>query len=521
MGVAIVWMRNILRIHDNPLLSWASSRDDLDAIVPIFIMDPERGFGGTNPMGGVRMRFLHDSLVDLSDRLVTEYNAGLTVLSGRPVELIPMITEILRGRLEWLLCDYVQDPRSREEVNEIQYSLSEKGIKMKIFPSVNTILDVEAVTQGYDFVNPKTSDDIADILNKSLGTTPEGYLVPKPLEPPDRIEYCQHISSDLKRSELLRDSIVNREYLATYPPHIDVEKNYFRGGETEAHNRLRRKVIDEPEFINQFSKPSTISTNDPSNPMEPSTTGLSPYLSTGCLSIRLLWEECRKANENKKHTEPPQSLQGQLMFREMFYLLSRSVDNWDDDEDNSNCKQISWGDYDEELLTAWETGMTGFPYIDAMMRQLDATGWMHHLGRHAVSCFLTRGQLWQNWKYGRDVFERKLVDSDWAVNNGNWLWLAGVAPFSMPYYRVYNPCPDSKSSLNVETKQAEFIRHWIPELASFPSKFIFEPHLAPIEVQNISGCILGRDYPLPIVDRKQSRKTNLASFKESLGRQSK
>ena len=92
MGVAIVWMRNILRIHDNPLLSWASCRDDLDAIVPIFIMDPEKGFGGTDPMGGVRLRFLHDSLVDLSDRLVTEYNAGLTVLSGRPVELIPMIT---------------------------------------------------------------------------------------------------------------------------------------------------------------------------------------------------------------------------------------------------------------------------------------------------------------------------------------------------------------------------------------------------------------------------------------------
>ena len=97
--------------------------------------------------------------------------------------------------------------------------------------------------------------------------------------------------------------------------------------------------------------------------------------------------------------------------------------------------------------------MTGYPYIDAMMRQLEATGWMHHLGRHAVSCFLTRGQLWQNWKHGRDVFDRKLVDSDWAVNNGNWLWLAGVAPFSMPYYRVYNPCPDSKSSLNVEARR--------------------------------------------------------------------
>ena len=77
--------------------------------------------------------------------------------------------------------------------------------------------------------------------------------------------------------------------------------------------------------------------------------------------------------------------------------------------------------YDASKIKAWESGKTGFPYIDAMMRQLESTGWMHHLGRHAVSCFLTRGQLWQNWKVGRDIFDRKLVDSDWALNNGNWL----------------------------------------------------------------------------------------------------
>ena len=143
---------------------------------------------------------------------------------------------------------------------------------------------------------------------------------------------------------------------------------------------------------------------------------------------------------------------------------------------------------------------------------------MHHLGRHAVSCFLTRGQLWQNWKHGRDIFERKLIDSDWAVNNGNWLWLAGVAPFSMPYYRVYNPCPDSKSSLNVETKEASFIRYWVPELSSFPSKYIFEPHLASLEIQKLSNCIIGEDYPSPIIDRKISRKENMAKFKENLGK---
>ena len=114
------------------------------------------------------------------------------------------------------------------------------------------------------------------------------------------------------------------------------------------------------------------------------------------------------------------------------------------------------------------------------------------------------------------MFEKKLLDSDWAVNNGNWLWLAGVAPFSMPYYRIYNPCPDSKSSLNVETTLANFVRHWVPELKDFPSKYIFEPHLAPLPVQVSSGCIIGDDYPLPIVDRKESRARNLEKFKLGL-----
>ena len=114
------------------------------------------------------------------------------------------------------------------------------------------------------------------------------------------------------------------------------------------------------------------------------------------------------------------------------------------------------------------------------------------------------------------MFERKLLDSDWAINNGNWLWLAGVAPFSMPYYRIYNPCPDSKSSLNVETNLAKFVRHWVPELKDYPSKYIFEPHLAPLDVQVSSGCIIGDDYPLPIVDRKESRAKNLERFKLSL-----
>ena len=172
--------------------------------------------------------------------------------------------------------------------------------------------------------------------------------------------------------------------------------------------------------------------------MEPSTTGLSPYLSTGCLSVRMLWKECEKCYLLGKHSEPPESLHGQLLFREMFYLLSRSVENWDRDSENEMCKPIDWDEFQAEKMTAWEKGQTGFPLIDAMMSQLDATGWMHHLGRHAVSCFLTRGQLWQNWMFGRDVFDKKLVDSDWALNNGNGRlsWLLSPCPIS-----GCTPCP--------------------------------------------------------------------------------
>ena len=504
-------------MHDNPILDWAHRSEEIDSVIPIFVLDTGRDMGEKGHIGLNRMRFLYDSLTDLDDRLRRKYSARLLVLEGRPEEAIPLLAEEL-GSTGWLLSDYQADPRSREQIGEIELSVSERGVRTKVFPSVSTILDIEEAVTKPGFRDPKSSNDIGAIMSRNLGDGPDGYLVPPPLGPAEGVKFQTAEFDSLTGSESLSGFVVSKEEISQRVDDLGTGEPYFPGGESEALDRLRRKVSDRPDFVNGFSKPSTMSTNDTGNPLEPSTTGLSPYLSTGCLSVRRVWQECVTANLESEHTKPPQSLIGQLMFREMFYLLSRSVDNWDDDVGNSNCKPIEWGEHDEELVSAWEEGMTGFPYIDAMMRQLEETGWMHHLGRHAVSCFLTRGQLWQNWKHGRDVFERKLVDSDWALNNGNWLWLAGVAPFSMPYYRVYNPCPDSKSSLNVEAKEASFIRHWVPELASFPSKYIFEPHLAPQHVQEEAGCVIGTDYPSPIVDRKESRRVNLALFKESLAR---
>ena len=515
MPTAIVWFRKCLRLHDNPALTWACESSEVDSILPVFIMEEELGSEGTGGIGFNRARFLVQSLRDLDDSLQRELGLRLRIVRGGFLETMEAIIKGLDESYPYLAYEYCSEPKSLSVSAEISGWELSGGIdfESRIFSGSHTLLDIEKTVSSENYSNPKSMKDMERIFQRQFGVDDFGfYDIGEPLPPP--------VSSKPMSEIVTLDSEVGisdlDEYLINNYPRRVLEAPYFRGGEGEALERLSRKVSGEKDYVNNFKKPRTSSTNLDEDPREPSTTGLSPYLSTGCLSIRMLWSECKKSYLMGEHTQPPESLNGQMMFREMFYLLSRSVDNWDQSTGNENCKDIDWGEYDSELVGCWEDGMTGYPYIDAMMRQLEETGWMHHLGRHAVSCFLTRGQLWQSWTAGRDVFERKLLDSDWAVNNGNWLWLAGVAPFSMPYYRIYNPCPDSKSSLNVETNLAKFVRHWVPELKDYPSKYIFEPHLAPLDVQVSSGCIIGDDYPLPIVDRKESRAKNLERFKLSL-----
>jgi len=199
----------------------------------------------------------------------------------------------------------------------------------------------------------------------------------------------------------------------------------------------------------------------------------------------------------------------------MAYLMGASIPNFDRQAGNPSCKQIPWAK-NQKLLAAWEHGRTGFPYIDAAMRQLNKVGWMHHLARHAVACFLTRGDLWLSWEQGRDVFDKLLIDADWSLNNMNWLALSGAAPWSPPFFRVYHPVPKMDSSLNVKDPEGKFIREFIPELHKMPSKYIYAPWTAPLEVQKAAGCIIGKDYPKPIVDHETASKANLARFKKAL-----
>ncbi|XP_062995401.1 cryptochrome-2-like isoform X3 [Elgaria multicarinata webbii] len=161
------------------------------------------------------------------------------------------------------------------------------------------------------------------------------------------------------------------------------------------------------------------------------------------------------------------------------------------------------------------TGRTGYPFIDAIMTQLRTEGWIHHLARHAVACFLTRGDLWISWEEGQKVFEELLLDADWSLNAGNWQWLSASAFFHQ-FFRVYSPVAFGKKT----DKNGEYIKKYLPFLQKFPSDYIYEPWKAPRSMQERAGCIIGKDYPKPIVVHEEARKRNLERMKAAYARRS-
>uniref|UniRef100_A0A8C4IXK0 Cryptochrome-1-like n=1 Tax=Dromaius novaehollandiae TaxID=8790 RepID=A0A8C4IXK0_DRONO len=213
-------------------------------------------------------------------------------------------------------------------------------------------------------------------------------------------------------------------------------------------------------------------------------------------------------NQSKHHSLPPVSLQGQLLWREFFYTVAAATPNFTKMSGNPICLQINWYE-DAERLHKWKTAQTGFPWIDAIMTQLRQEGWIHHLARHAAACFLTRGDLWISWEEGMKVFEEMLLDADYSINAGNWMWLSASAFFHQ-YTRIFCPVRFGKRT----DPEGQYIRKYLPILKNFPSKYIYEPWTASEEEQKEAGCIIGQDYPFPMVNHKEVSDHNLQLMKQ-------
>uniref|UniRef100_A0A6J0V250 Cryptochrome-1-like n=1 Tax=Pogona vitticeps TaxID=103695 RepID=A0A6J0V250_9SAUR len=488
--VSIHWFRKALRLHDNPALLEALG--DCAEVYPVFILDP--WFPKNMRVSINRWQFLVDSLRDLDESL-KKLNSRLFVVRGRPAEIFPEFFK--KWKVTRLAFEVDTEPYARQRDAEVVRLAEEHGVQV-VQKVSHTLYDTERIILENNGKAPLTYTRLQAVV-ASLGP-------PKRPVPAPTLETFKDCSTPVTEDHEKNYGIPSLEELGQDPkeagPHL------YPGGESEALSRLDL-YMKRTSWVCNFKKPDTSP-----NSLTPSTTVLSPYLKFGCLSVRTFWWKLTEVYQGRKHSDPPVSLHGQLLWREFFYTAGAGFPNFDKMEGNPICVQIDWDD-NKEYLEAWREGRTGYPFIDAIMTQLRTEGWIHHLARHAVACFLTRGDLWISWEEGQKVFEELLLDADWSLNAGNWQWLSASAFFHQ-FFRVYSPVAFGKKT----DKHGEYIKKYLPFLQKFPSDYIYEPWKAPRSIQERAGCIIGKDYPRPIVVHEEVRKRNLERMKAAYARRS-
>ncbi|EJI1384210.1 MULTISPECIES: deoxyribodipyrimidine photo-lyase [Vibrio] len=232
------------------------------------------------------------------------------------------------------------------------------------------------------------------------------------------------------------------------------------------------------------------------------TSQLSPYLAIGALSPRQCIARLYAENQQNDLTEGKATWLSEIIWREFYQHLlvfepklvkGKGFIDWED--------KIQWS-YDEKAFERWKTGTTGYPIVDAAMRQLNQTGWMHNRLRMIVASFLTK-DLHVDWRWGEAYFMSKLVDGDFAANNGGWQWSASTGCDGQPYFRIFNPISQGEKF----DANGEFVRHWVPEIKSVPNKYIHKPW-------TWEGFSL-LEYHKPMVDHKTEREITLQLFKSA------
>ncbi|XP_043079568.1 cryptochrome circadian regulator 4 isoform X2 [Puntigrus tetrazona] len=476
--------RKGLRLHDNPTLLGAL--ESSAALFPVYVLDRSL-LQGALRLGPLRWRFLLQSLEDL-DASLRALGSRLYVVRGATAAVLSDL--VTRWGLTQISYDTEVEPYYARMEQEIHELAEERGLQTYTHVS-HTLYDVRRIVKANGGSPPLTYKNFLHVLSvlgepekpvRDVGA--EDFLrCWTPVEPDHQQAYGVPSPADLG---------------------LDVPSEVsWPGGETHALQRLH-KHFQSQGWLENFSKARTL----PSS-LLPSTTGLSPYLSLGCLSARTFYHRLSGVSaQPKNHSLPPVSLQGQVLWREFFYTVASSTPNFTKMRGNPICLQIDWYQ-DPEALEKWRTAQTGFPWIDAIMTQLRQEGWIHHLARHAVACFLTRGDLWISWEEGMKVFEEFLLDADYSVNAGNWMWLSASA-FFHKYTRIFCPVRFGRRT----DPQGQYLRKYLPVLKNFPSQYIYEPWKAPEDVQLRAGCIIGKDYPRPMVCHTEASQRNLGLMRQ-------
>ena len=243
------------------------------------------------------------------------------------------------------------------------------------------------------------------------------------------------------------------------------------------------------------------------HPAREATSRLSAHLHFGEISPRAVWHAARGLT----HAEPGRQQQvdkflSELGWREFSHHLMYHFPHIVEQPFKAQFGAFPWLG-NEPALRAWQRGLTGYPIVDAGMRELWHTGYMHNRVRMVVASFLTK-HLLTHWRTGARWFHDTLVDADLANNSCGWQWVAGSGADASPYFRIFNPVTQGEKF----DAEGDYVRHWVPELALLPDRYLHKPWEAPEDVLARAGVTLGDDYPAPIVEHKAAREAALAAY---------
>ncbi len=464
----IHWFRQDLRLADNPALHTAAQAGD---VLPVYILDEKSA--GPAHRGAASRVWLHHSLKALDSSL----KGNLALYRGEAADILSGLAKREKAAaVYWNRC---YESWQREQEKQLEGALEKAGIEAKSFNG-SLLWEPWEITKKdgtpYRIYTP--------FFKKGcLKAAPPRSLLSKP--------HTSWISPP-------KDALA-LEKLALLPaiPWDGGMMKQWQAGETHAHARLDAFLTTS---LKNYKKGRDY-------PADTYGSRLSPHLHFGEISPHQVWHAVSAIRAKGGADADAEHFMSELGWREFNYSQLYYHPTLPADNLKKRFDAFPW-QYDKKALKAWQRGMTGYPLVDAGMRELWQTGFMHNRVRMVVGSFLVKNLL-LDWREGERWFWDCLVDADLANNATNWQWVAGCGTDAAPYFRVFNPVLQAKKY----DGEGKYIRRYVPELSRLPDKYLFTPWEAPKELLRKYGVTLGHTYPHPVVNVETSRQRALAAYK--------
>ena len=467
MQKTLVWFRRDLRLADQPALRKAI---DAGQVLPVFILDT----ANIRPLGGATKWWLHHSLKSLEADLA-DAGGKLHIYKGDPLKIIPQLcdahnlTHVYWGR------QYFPDTIKRDTA--LKADLQENDIDVESFNTSLLREPWEVKTGAGEFYK---------VFTPFWGSCLESFKKEPPHEVYASPRKMDGLKVDCKTIDDLKLLPTKPNWAKSFVPHWEI-------GEKAAMDRLKAFTDDRIyDYKTKRDWPGTDGTSK-----------LSPYLHFGEISPRQIYHHLKDQMGTDKGVD---TFMSEIGWREFGYHLIYHIEDFATKPWKEKFEHFGW-DKNPEALERWQKGQTGYPIVDAGMRQLWQTGWMHNRVRMIVASFLIK-DLFIHWKEGEEWFWDTLVDADLANNVAGWQWVAGSGADASPYFRVFNPITQGEKF----DPKGKYIREFVPELKDLPDDLIHKPWTAKSSDLLLAGIKLGEDYPEPMVDHALARKEALDRY---------